>query len=197
MAYIDYDFYARAYRFEGRALTENELKPLLWDAETFTKGELLATFEKFGIPCVASTPKRLLWEFLGECLRVAPVFAPDGKIIAPRVAYRCADKTFYVSRVPLVRLDLKELNAKRKRKRETSDPPDASPTDRGATKPRRESPRDWEEYRRRNNRRKKAANDGERAAPGPRFRANSVSAPVGRDGYAQHRKKATNDENDA
>ena len=197
MAYIDYDFYARAYRFEGRALTENELKPLLWDAETFTKGELLATFEKFGIPCVASTPKRLLWEFLGECLRVAPVFAPDGKIIAPRVAYRCADKTFYVSRVPLVRLDLKELNAKRKRKRETSDPPDASPTDRGATKPRRESPRDWEEYRRRNNRRKKAANDGERAAPGPRFRANSVSAPVGRDGSAQHRKKAANDENDA
>ncbi|MBQ9801184.1 MAG: hypothetical protein IJO40_14785 [Thermoguttaceae bacterium] len=159
MAYIDYDFYARAYRFEGRALTENELKPLLWDAETFMKGELLATFEKFGIPCVASTPKRLLWEFLGECLRVAPVFAPDGKIIAPRVAYRCADKTFYVSRVPLVRLDLKELNAKRKRKRETSDPPDASPTDRGATKPRRESPRDWEEYRRRNNRRKTAANN--------------------------------------
>ena len=143
MAYVDYDFYARAYRFEGRALTENELKPLLWDAETFTKGELLATFEKFGIPCVASTPKRLLWEFLGECLRVAPTFAPDGKILAPRVAYRCADKTFYVSRVPLVRLD------------------------------------------------------GDRAAPGPRYRANSVSAPVGRDGSAQHRKKAANDENDA
>lgn len=156
MAYVDYDFYARAYRLEGRALTENELKPLLWDAETFTKGELLAMFEKFGIPCVASTPKRLLWEFLGECLRVAPTFGADDKAIAPRVAYRCADKTFYVSRVPLVRLDLKELNAKRKRKRETSD---ASPNDRGATKPRREPPRDWEEYRRRNNRRMKAANN--------------------------------------
>lgn len=158
MAYIDYDFYARAYRLEGRALTENELKPLLWDAETFTKGELIATFEKFGVPCVASTPKRLLWEFLGECLRIAPVFAPDGKILAPRVAYRCADKTFYVSRIPLVRLDLKELNAKRKRKRETSD---ASPNDRGATKPRREPPRDWEEYRRRNDRRKAASNASE------------------------------------
>lgn len=150
MAYVDYDFYARAYRLEGRAPTENELKPLLWDAETFTKGELLATFEKFGIPCVVSTPKRLLWELLGEALRIAPVFAPDGKILAPRVAYRCADKTFYVSRVPLVRLDLKESNAKRKRKREEAE--------RREPKPRREPPRDWEEYRRRNGR-KKAAND--------------------------------------
>ena len=35
------------------------------------------------------------------------------------------------------------------------------------------------------------------AVPGPRFRADSVSAPVGRDGSAQHRKKAANDENDA
>lgn len=34
-------------------------------------------------------------------------------------------------------------------------------------------------------------------AVSPRFRANSVSAPVGRDGSAQHRKKAANDENDA
>ena len=156
MAYIDYDFYARAYRLEGRALKEGEVRRLLWDAETFTKGELLATFEKFGIPCVASTPKRLLWEFLGEALRIAPVFAPDGKILAPRVAYDCKTKAFRVSRIPLVRLDLKELNAKRKRKRETSD---ASPNDRGATKPRREPPRDWEEYRRRNNRRMKAANN--------------------------------------
>ena len=151
MAYIDYDFYARAYRLEGRALTERELKPLLWDAETFTKSELIATFEKFGIHCIASAPKRLLWEFLGEALRIAPTFGADGKVIAPRVAYRCADQTFYVSRVPLVCVDLKELNAKRKRTAETSDRPNA--------KPQREPPRDWEEYRRRNNRRKKAAND--------------------------------------
>ena len=34
-------------------------------------------------------------------------------------------------------------------------------------------------------------------AVSPRFRANSVSAPVGRDGSAQHRKKAANDEKDA
>ena len=197
MAYIDYDFYARVYRFEGRALTESEIAPILADVATFSWSELWATFEKFGIPFAKWAPKSRLCEALGECLRVAPVFAPDGKILAPRLAYDCKTKAFRVSRVPLVRLDLKELNAKRKRKRETSDRPDASPTDRGATKPRRESPRDWEEYRRRNNRRKKAANDGERAAPGPRFRANSVSAPVGRDGSAQHRKKATNDENDA
>ena len=35
--------------------------------------------------------------------------------------------------------------------------------------------------------------DGDRAVPGPRYRANSVSAPVGRDGFAQHRKEAAND----
>lgn len=150
MAYIDYDFYARAYRLEGRALTENELKPLLWDAETFTKAELIATFEQFGIPYTASAPKRRLWEALDEALRIAPTFGADGKIIAPRLAYDCQTKAFRVSRIPLVRLDLKELNAKRKRKREAAERPDA--------KPRREPPRDWEEFRRRNNR-KKAAND--------------------------------------
>ena len=163
MAYIDYDFYARAYRLEGRALKEGEVRRLLWDAETFTKGELLATFEKFGIPCVASTPKRLLWEFLGECLRVAPTFGADGKILAPRVAYRCADKTFYVSRIPLVRLDGdRAAPGPRFRANSVSAPVGRPPK-----------------------------------AVSPRFRANSVSAPVGRDGSAQHRKKAANDENDA
>jgi len=177
MAYVDYDFYARAYRLEGRALTENELKPLLWDAETFTKGELLATFEKFGIPCAASTPKRLLWEFLDECLRIAPVFAPDGKILAPRVAYDRKTKTFRVSRVPLVRLDGdRAVPGPRFRANSVS-----APVGRDGSAQHR----------------KKAANDGDRAVPGPRFRANSVSAPVGRDGSAQHRKKAANDENDA
>lgn len=143
MAYIDYDFYARVYRFEGRALTESEIAPILADVATFSWSELWATFEKFGIPFAKWAPKSRLCEALGECLRVAPVFAPDGKILAPRLAYDCKTKAFRVSRVPLVRLD------------------------------------------------------GDRAAPSPRFRANSVSAPVGRDGSAQHKKKAANDENDA
>lgn len=143
MAYIDYDFYARAYRLEGRALTSSEIAPILADVATFTAPELWATFKKFGLPFTKSAPKSRLCEALGECLRIAPVFAPDGKIIAPRLAYDCQTKAFRVSRIPLVRLD------------------------------------------------------GDRAAPGPRFRANSVSAPVGRDGSAQHRKKAANDETDA
>lgn len=144
MAYIDYDFYARAYRLEGRALTSSEIAPILADVATFTAPELWATFKKFGLPFTKSAPKSRLCEALGECLRIAPVFAPDGKIIAPRLAYDCQTKAFRVSRIPLVRLDLKELNAKRKRKREAAERPDA--------KPRREPPRDWEEFRRRNNR---------------------------------------------
>ncbi len=105
MAYIDYDFYARVYRFEGRALTESEIAPILADVATFSWSELWATFEKFGIPFAKRAPKSRLCEALGECLRVAPVFAPDGKILAPRLAYDCKTKAFRVSLVPLVRLD--------------------------------------------------------------------------------------------
>ena len=152
MAYIDYKKHARTYRFEGRALTETEITRLLWDVETFSVSELLATFEKFGLSCLTRASKSQLCEALGECLRIAPTFGGDGKIIAPRLVYDAKTKTLTVSKLPTI-CDLKKLNRARKEQRNAA----AS----SESKPRREPPRDWEEYRRRNNRRKAASNASE------------------------------------
>ena len=148
MAYIDYKKHVRTYRFEGRALTETEITRLLWDVETFSVSELWATFEKFGLSCLTQAPKSQLCEALGECLRIAPTFGADDKIIAPRLVYDRQTKTLTVSKLPTI-CDLKKLNRARKETKER----EAS----RETKARREPPRDWEEYRRRNNRRKTAA----------------------------------------
>lgn len=148
MAYVDYNSLARAYRREGRALTEREIAPLLADVATFSVAELWATFERFGLSCLTRAYKSQLCEKLGECLRIAPTFGADGKIIAPRLVYDAPTKTLNVSKVPTI-CDLKKLNRARKETKER----EAS----RETKARREPPRDWEEYRRRNNRRKTAA----------------------------------------
>jgi hypothetical protein len=79
---------------------------------------------------------------------VAPTFGVDGKIIAPRLVYDAQTKTLTVLKVPTI-CDLKKLNRARKETKER----EAS----RETKARREPPRDWEEYRRRNNRRRTAA----------------------------------------
>jgi hypothetical protein len=120
--------------------------------ETFSVSELWATFEKFGLSCLTRASKSQLCEALGECLRIAPTFGGDGKIIAPRLVYDAKTKTLIVSKLPTI-CDLKKLNRARKEQRNAA----AS----SESKPRREPPRDWEEYRRRNNRRKAASNASE------------------------------------
>ena len=126
MAYIDYKKHVRTYRFEGRALTETEITRLLWDVETFSVSELWATFEKFGLSCLTQAPKSQLCEALGECLRIAPTFGADDKIIAPRLVYDRQTKTLTVSKLPTI-CDLKKLNRARKetKKREASREPEA------------------------------------------------------------------------
>ncbi len=148
MAYIDYDFYARVYRLEGRALTENEIKPILWDAATFSRAELWALFDKFGFSLTRSATKRAFADALDEALRIAPVFDAAGRLVAPRFEYERSTKTFRVARTPKVRSAATAPKSKRRRTVES--------------KPRPAPPRDWEEYRRRNGRRK-AANDASEA----------------------------------